>query len=270
MASGRKVRKTLERRKAVGVEIVVVDDAETVGPRTASEVLAALAVNPVLVLGVATGATPLPAYRCLAIAREQGADFSAVRLVALDEYVGLPTGHPAAYAAYVRAEIAEPLGVAADRVVVPDGYGPELERRIRELGGVDVQLLGIGRNGHLAFNEPPSALDSRSGVVALSETTRRDNARHFAPGEPVPTHAVSQGLGTILEARHLVLVGSGTAKAEAVAAAILGPVTPDCPASVVQLHPQVTVILDRSAAKRLPRSVSFRRRCACPPGPRWC
>jgi glucosamine-6-phosphate deaminase len=233
------------------VDVVVVDDSEAVGARTAAEVLDALAVAPALVLGVATGATPLPAYRCLAGARESGADFSAVRLVALDEYVGLPTGHPASYAAYVRAEIAEPLGIGSDRVVVPHGSGHELERRIRGLGGVDVQLLGIGRNGHLAFNEPPSASDSRSGVVALSETTRRDNARHFTPGEPVPTHALSQGLGTILEARHLVLLGSGDAKADAVAAATLGPITPHCPASVVQLHPHVTVILDRAAAKRL-------------------
>ena len=176
----------------------------------ATEVLAALAVTPALVIGVATGATPLPAYRRLAAARAAGVDFSAVHLVALDEYVGLPSGHPASYAAYVRDHIAEPLGVAVERVVVPDGSGVELEQRISALGGVDIQLLGIGRNGHLAFNEPPSALDSRSRVVALSETTRRDNARHFAPGEPVPTHALTQGLGTILEARHLVLLGAAT------------------------------------------------------------
>ena len=230
------------------MEVVVVDDAASVGVRAGEEVLAALTATPALVLGVATGATPLPAYRCLAAARASGADFSAVHLVALDEYVGLPSGHPASYAAYVRRHIAEPLGVPTERVVVPHVSGVELEQRIAELGGVDVQLLGIGRNGHLAFNEPPSALDSRSRVVALSETTRRDNALHFAPGEPVPTHAVTQGVGTILEAKHLVLLVSGDTKADAVAAALTGPVTPDCPASVLQLHPHVTVILDRAAA----------------------
>jgi glucosamine-6-phosphate deaminase len=115
---------------------------------------------------------------------------------------------------------------------------------------VDVQLLGIGRNGHLAFNEPGSTLDSRARVVALSETTRRDNARTFG-AEPVPTHALTQELGTILEARHLVLLAAGSAKAAAVAAALTGPVAPACPASVVQLHPHVTAILDRSAAGRL-------------------
>ena len=230
------------------MEVVVVDDAASVGARAGDEILAALAATPALVLGVATGATPLPAYRILAAARASGADFSAVHLVALDEYVGLPSGHPASYAAYVRDHIAEPLGVPPERVVVPHGSGVELEQRIAALGGVDVQLLGIGRNGHLAFNEPPSELDSRSRVVALSETTRRDNARHFGPGGSVPTHALTQGLGTILEARHLVLLVSGGAKSDAVAAALTGPVTPDCPASVLQLHPRVTAILDRNAS----------------------
>ncbi len=184
----------------------------------------------------------LPVYRALA---RGSADFSAVRVVALDEYVGLPAGHPASFAAYVEREIAVPLGLPPEHVVVPRGSGgAELERGSRELGGVDLQLLGIGRNGHLAFNEPGSPLDSRSRVVALSETTRRDNAASFGD-EPVPTHALTQGLGTILEARHLVLLATGEAKAEAVAAALTGPVTPDCPASVVQRHPQVTVVLDR-------------------------
>jgi glucosamine-6-phosphate deaminase len=131
-------------------------------------------------------------------------------------------------------------------VLVPEGDGAGFERRILRLGGVDLQLLGIGRNGHLAFNEPGSPLDSRTRVVELSVTTRADNAAHVE-GE-VPTHAVTQGLGTILEARQLVLVATGAAKAEAVAAALHGPVTPECPASVVQLHPHSTVVLDRAAA----------------------
>ena len=122
----------------------------------------------------------------------------------------------------------------------------------RELGGVDVQLLGIGRNGHLAFNEPGSPLDSRSRVVTLSETTRRDNAGSF-DDEPVPTHALTQGLGTILDARHLVLLATGESKACAIAAALTGPVTVDCPASVVQTHPRVTVVLDEAAASAVPR-----------------
>jgi glucosamine-6-phosphate deaminase len=231
------------------MDVVVLDDTEDVGAHVAALVADAVARDPDLVLGVATGGTPLPAYR--ALARGSG-DLSRVRLVALDEYVGLPKGHPASYAAYVEREVATPLGVPRTHVVVPQGSGAALERRIAALGGVDLQLLGIGRNGHLAFNEPGSALDSRSRVVALSETTRRDNAHAFGR-DPVPTHAVTQGLGTILEARHLVLLATGEAKADAVAAALTGQVTPDCPASVIQRHRQVTVVLDRAAASALQR-----------------
>lgn len=233
------------------MDVVVFDDAEALGAHAAELVLRFVERDPALVLGVATGATLLPVYR--ALARGSG-DFSAVRLVALDEYVGLQAGHPASFAAYVEREIAAPLGITPEHVVVPRGSGgTELEVRIAELGGVDLQLLGIGRNGHLAFNEPGSPLDSRSRVVALSETTRRDNAGSFGD-EPVPTHALTQGLGTILEARHLVLLATGGAKADAVAAALTGPVTPDCPASVVQLHSQVTVVLDEGAAAVLART----------------
>ncbi len=229
------------------MDVVVLDDAESVGDHVAGVVLGAVERDPSLVLGVATGGTPLPAYR--ALARGSG-DCSGVRVVALDEYVGLPAAHPASFAAYVEREIAGPLGIPLENVAVPQGSGAQLERGITELGGVDVQVLGIGRNGHLAFNEPGSALDSRTRVVALSESTRRDNAASFG-AEPVPTHGVTQGLGTILEARHLVLVATGVAKAVAVAAALTGATTPDCPASVVLLHPRVSVVLDEAAASAL-------------------
>jgi glucosamine-6-phosphate deaminase len=237
------------------MNVVVVDDAAAVGEQVAALVLRSVERDPALVLGVATGGTPLPVYRALA---RGSADFSAVRVVALDEYVGLPEGHPASYAAYVEREIAVPLGIPSDQVVVPRGSSEDLERRIDGLGGVDVQLLGIGRNGHLAFNEPGSPLDSRSRVVALSETTRQDNAASFGD-EPVPTHALTQGLGTILDARHLVLLATGSAKADAVAAALTGPVMTDCPASVVQQHPHVTVVVDESAAVALAAESSVDR-----------
>ena len=230
------------------MHVMVLDDAAAVGVHVADLVRRSVERNPSLVLGVATGATPLPVYR--ALARASG-DFSGVRLVALDEYVGLPAGHPASYSAYVEGEIAVPLGLPAAHVVVPQGSGVALELRIAALGGVDLQLLGIGRNGHLAFNEPGSPLDSRTRVVALTETTRRDNAAYIDAS--VPTRAITQGLGTILEARHLVLIATGAAKAVAVAAALSGPVTPDCPASVVQRHPRVTVVLDAAAASALGR-----------------
>ena len=229
------------------MDLSVLADPEAVGEHAASIVVAALAAKPALVLGVATGDTPLPVYRRLARARRSGTDFSRLSVVALDEYIGLRAGHPASFAAYVRREVAGPLGVPAERLVVPEGRGERLEEQIRAAGGVDLQLLGIGRNGHLAFNEPGSPLDSRTRVVSLSQTTRSDNARSFG-SEAVPTHAVTQGLSTILEARHLVLLATGSAKAAAVLAALTGPVTPDCPASVVQMHARVTVLVDEAAA----------------------
>jgi glucosamine-6-phosphate deaminase len=228
------------------MDVVVVDDAEALGEHVAGLVSRMVERDPALVLGVATGGTPLPVYRALA---RGSADFSAVRIVALDEYVGLPAGHPGSYAAYVEQEIATPLGIREQNVVVPQGSGERLERRIAELGGIDLQLLGIGRNGHLAFNEPGSPLDSRSRVVALSESTRLANAPYV--DGPVPTHAVTQGLATILEARHLLLMATGEAKASAVSAALTGPVTLDSPASVLQWHPRVTVVLDAAAASLL-------------------
>jgi glucosamine-6-phosphate deaminase len=252
LAKGPRLRKPLLDFE-VCMDVVVVDGAEALGEPVARLVSGLVERDPASVLGVATGGTPLPVYRVLA---RGSTDFSAVHLVALDEYVGLPAGHPASYAAYVEREIAVPLGIPTDHVVVPQRSGAELERRIAELGGVDLQLLGIGRNGHLAFNEPGSPLDSRSRVVALTESTRRDNAAYV---EPVPSHAITQGLGTILEARHLVLLATGAAKAEAVAAALTGPVTPDCPASVVRRHPQVTVVLDAAAASALQRRGSVDR-----------
>ncbi len=230
------------------MDVVVLDDDMAVAAYGANVVRGSVERDPALVLGVATGATPLPVYRALA---GGGGDFAGVQVVALDEYVGLPDGHPASYASYVEREIAGPLGIAAEHVVVPRGSGVALELRIAALGGVDLQLLGIGRNGHLAFNEPGSPLDSRTRVVELSETTRRDNAVYVDGA--VPTLAITQGLGTILEARHLMMLATGSAKAPAVAAALSGPVTPACPASVVQRHPRVTVVLDLAAASVLER-----------------
>jgi glucosamine-6-phosphate deaminase len=225
------------------MDVVVLGDSPAVGAHVAGLVLGAVRRDPHLVLGIATGSTTLPVYRELA--RGSG-DFSRVHVVALDEYVGVPEGHPASFAAYVANEIAGPLGIPPGQVAVPQGSGAGLEERIAGLGGVDLQLLGIGRNGHLAFNEPGSPLDSRTRVVALSPTTRADNAEKA--GTELPTHAVTQGLGTILEARELVLLATGTAKAAAVAAALTGPVSSSCPASVVQRHRRVTVVLDAAAA----------------------
>jgi len=181
-----------------------------------------------------------------------------VRAFALDEYVGLPEGHPQSYGEVIRREVTERLGMDPGKVRVPAGSADDpcqaaaaYDAAIREAGGIDLQLLGIGHNGHIAFNEPGAAFDSRTRVETLAERTREANARYFDSVADVPTQCITQGLGTIMEARHLLLVVNGPDKAEILAAALNGPVSPDCPASVLQRHPHVTVVADQAAAAQL-------------------
>ncbi len=179
---------------------------------------------------------------------------------ALDEYVGLPAGDPNSYLATLRREVAIPAGLPLDRLHVPAASvagDPGLyDAQISDAGGVDVQLLGIGGNGHIGFNEPGSPLDGGTRLITLDERTRRDNARFFASLAQVPTQAVTQGIGTILRARRLVLLAFGRQKAQALAAALAGPVTPRLPASALQRHPDVLVLADADAASLLPGQVS--------------
>ncbi|BBY66578.1 glucosamine-6-phosphate deaminase [Mycolicibacterium helvum] len=211
-------------------------------------------------LGVATGGTPMRLYDELARRSSRGEiDLSGAVVIALDEYLGLADGDPHSYATYVDEHIAGPLGIPAANVHVPQGYGDdpapgaaEFEDRIAEVGGVDVQIVGIGSNGHLAFNEPGSALDSLTRVVELSEQTRNDNARFFGGRvDAVPRRAITQGLATICRARSILLLAAGQTKAAALAAALRGPVGSDVPASVLQRHGDVTVIADRAAWSRM-------------------
>jgi glucosamine-6-phosphate deaminase len=240
------------------VEVVIVESGEDAGELAARLVLSALAGKPDLVLGLATGGSPLPLYQSLRRAVAGGADLSAVHGFALDEYVGLPPDHPASYHSVIRREVVEPLGLDPDNVHVPDGMADDIpaactayESAIRALGGIDVQVLGVGSDGHIGFNEPSSALTSRTRIKTLTEQTRRDNARFFGSVDDVPRHCITQGLGTILEARRLVLLASGEGKADAVAQAVEGPLAAMCPASVLQLHQHATVFVDEAAASRL-------------------
>ena len=187
----------------------------------------------------------------------RGLDLSRVRGFALDEYVGLPAGHPQSYRAVIDREVVEPLGLTSSLVRVPgdDGdlptAGERYEEAIDAAGGVDLQVLGIGSTGHIGFNEPGSSFASLTRVKTLTEQTRRDNARFFESEEEVPMHCITQGLGTILRARHLVLLAFGAGKADAIAGAVEGPVTASLPGSAVQLHRNVTVIVDEAAASAL-------------------
>ncbi|MBT1004176.1 glucosamine-6-phosphate deaminase [Paenarthrobacter sp. DKR-5] len=238
------------------MDIILVENAEQLGAQAAALITARVQDKPNLVLGVATGSSPMPVYARLAA--ERSADFSSVSCFALDEYVGLAPADPNSYAAFVRRLVTEPLGIGSANTHLPDGAAPDVaaacagyEARIKDAGGIDLQILGIGRNGHLAFNEPSSPLDSRTRVVELTEDTRTANARFFRAPEDVPRQAITQGLGTIREARELLLVASGRAKAAALRQALSGPVDASCPASLVQLHPRVTVIADQAAASHL-------------------
>lgn len=247
-------------------EVVIVQDESEAGDLIAGSILSLIEGRPDAVLGLATGSTPLPVYRALArrVAQEQ-LDVSRVRGFALDEYVGLPAGHPESYRSVIMREVVEPLGLTPSRIHVPNGdlatiqtASDEYEDAITAAGGVDLQILGIGRSGHIGFNEPGSSFASLTRVKTLTESTRADNARFFDSPDDVPMHCITQGLGTILRARHLVLLAFGSAKAHAVAAAVEGPVTASQPGSAIQLHPHVTVVIDEAAASELTNTAYYR------------
>jgi glucosamine-6-phosphate deaminase len=238
-------------------EVVIVETPAAAGALVADEIARLITANPETVLGLATGSTPLPVYDALP-SRLAGIDVSRVRGFALDEYVGIDPAHPESYRAVIAREVVEPLGLDPARIRTPNGAletiehaGEDYERAIAEAGGIDLQILGIGTSGHIGFNEPGSSFASRTRVKTLVEQTRRDNARFFDSIDDVPMHCITQGLGTILEARHLVLLAFGAGKAAAVAKAVEGPLTAALPGSAIQLHPHVTVVVDEAAASVL-------------------
>jgi glucosamine-6-phosphate deaminase len=234
-------------------------DYDAVSERAAQIVAQVVRAKPDAVLGLATGSTPEGLYRALIrIAREEGLDFSSVTTFNLDEYEGLPAGHPQSYHAFMREKLFEGLGLREDQTHLLSGIASDLaaeciefEEKIREAGGIDHQVLGIGGDGHIAFCEPGSSLAGRTSVVALHPQTIADNARFFARREDVPRRALSMGIGTILEARSCLILASGEKKAEPWARMIEGPVTAKLPASALQLHPWTIAISDMAAAAKL-------------------
>ena len=253
------------------MEVVIHEDAASIAADT---IEALVRSRPDAVLGLATGSSPLPAYQELIRRHDAGAgpSYATVRCFLLDEYVGLPPGHPESYRETIFRELTDRLGIARDRVASPDpspeglpSAGGRYEEEIVAAGGIDLQVLGIGADGHLAFNEPGSSLASLTRIKTLTEQTRRDNARFFGSVDDVPHHVLTQGLATILRADHLLLVASGLVKAGAVAAAVEGPVSASCPASVLQLHPHVSVLLDGAASWRLERADHYREVYAAKP-----
>jgi glucosamine-6-phosphate deaminase len=249
------------------MEVVPLASAEAVAAVAADAVEALVRGRPDAVLGLATGSSPLPLYREL-VRRHAAGDtpsYGEVTVFLLDEYVGLPPAHPQSYRATIHREVTDDLGIQRSRVHGPDpdpdrlsDAGRRYEDALSRAGGVDLQVLGIGSDGHLAFNEPGSSLASLTRIKTLTDVTRADNARFFGAQDDVPRHVLTQGLGTILRARHLLLVATGAGKAEAVAAAVEGPVSASCPASVLQLHPHASVLLDAEAAAGLRRVDYYR------------
>lgn len=237
-------------------KLQVLDDAHAVATAAARMITAHVAGSQRSVIGLATGRTPLAIYaRLVAAARDGRTDFSGTTSFNLDEYRGLSPEHPASFAAYMRRNLFDHVDMRATHV--PAGLGnteaeaSAYETAIARAGGIGLQLLGIGRNGHIAFNEPGAGFDSRTRVVRLAEETRAANAPDFPEGEPVPGEAMTMGIGTILEAQRILLVATGAAKREALARALAGPPDATCPASALLLHPQVTILCDNEAAADL-------------------
>jgi glucosamine-6-phosphate deaminase len=240
---------------------MVLDDAGAVADYAAAHIVGRLAAKPDLVLGLPTGETPRGIYVRLAEAYRTGkVSFARASSFNLDEYRGLPPDHPASYHAYMREMLFRHVDIDPARTHLPDGLasdataeGRRYEKAIAEAGGIGLMVLGIGGNGHIGFNEPGSPFDSRTRAVRLTEATREANGRSFPEGETVPEFAITMGIATILDAREILLVATGHAKAEALAAALAGPETPQCPASVLRRHPAVTIVCDTAAAAGIRR-----------------
>jgi glucosamine-6-phosphate deaminase len=240
------------------VRLRVLPDYESMSAAAAQIVAGKVREKPEAVFLLPTGTTPLGMYeRLVRLHQEQGLSFSRATFFNLDEYLGLPPDHPASYHVYMEENFYRLVDADPARIHVPDGSAPDpeaecerYEAAIREAGGVDLCVLGIGRNGHIGFNEPGAPFDSRTRVVRLSESTRRVNASDFEEGK-VPERAITVGMATIFEAREVLLLASGANKARAAAAALQGEISESVPASMLRRHPNATFLLDREAASAL-------------------
>ena len=247
--------------------LVLKSNTEELGREAARIVANAVHRNPGIRLGLATGSTTLGMYKELVrLHREEALDFSRAVTFNLDEYLGLPAVHPQSFHYFMDEHFFAHVNIPKASIHIPDGaiqgnydkYCANYEKSIRNAGGVDLQILGIGRNGHIGFNEPTSSLGSRTRLKVLTKETIEDNRKFFAPGEEIPQCAITMGIGTILEAKRILLLASGSSKARPIAQAIEGPVTGSVTASALQLHPDVTFIVDQAAGAQLKQHEYYR------------
>ena len=244
------------------MEIIIQSDAEAATALATRFIARLLQEKPDAVLGLATGSTPLLLYRALA---RMKLDWRKVTTFNLDEYVGLPPAHEQSYHNFMWENLFQHVNISRKNVYIPDGMSRDIttfcvqyEKKIRAAGGIDLQVLGIGTDGHIGFNEPTSALASRTRIKTLTRQTRKDNARFFGSADKVPYHVITMGLGTITEARECLLLAFGAKKARAIAAMVEGPITSINPASILQMHPNLRVYLDEAAATKLKRTDYYR------------
>lgn len=241
------------------VRIIQAADPAQVGALAADRFEELIAVKPACLLGLATGSSPLPLYREL-IAREKAGqiDFSRVRTANLDEYKGLSPTHPQSYRRFMRENLFDHISVRPENTIVPDGLTDDVdamcrayEEQIEAWGGLDLQLLGLGHDGHIGFNEPTDHFPRYTHEVTLTQITREANKRFFDSIDDVPTAAYTMGIGTVMSARKILMIVTGHDKADILRKSLFGPIAPQIPASVLQLHSDVTVICDKAAAALL-------------------
>jgi len=241
------------------IKLVICKDKNAVAVSSARIFAEEIRRKPTIVLGLATGGTPIGMYReLIRLHKEEGLDFSRVVSFNLDEYLGLAPEHCQSYRYFMDSSLFNYINIDKSNTHVLDGLSkdPEwacrkFEEDIKKAGGIDLQLLGIGGNGHVAFNEPGCSLDSRTGVVNLTQKTIKDNSRFFKNESEVPKQALSMGIATILEVKKIVLLATGEGKAKAVAESVKGPVTSKVPASYLQYHSDCTFVIDKEAAQNL-------------------
>ena len=242
------------------MRIYRVKNYDAMSRQAANIISAQIILKPDSVLGLATGSTPIGAYRQLIDWYRMGdLDFSGIRSVNLYEYLGLSADDPRSYACFMRKNLFDAINIKPENTFIPDGCATDpteecarYNQLIRTLGGIDLQLLGIGNNGHIGFNEPGDCFAKETHPVRLTENTIAANARFFSSVEEVPKYAISTGIKNIMQAKRILLIASGTAKAEALFSTICGPITPAVPASILQLHENVTIVADEAALALVP------------------